>query len=298
LPRPPIHNDTSLKPIAVAILGVFSFAILDALLKSVAIRFPTVEVVFLRFASASVFATALLIWSRPKMPTGEAVFATFLRACATVGATAGFVYAVAVLPLANAVVLAYSAPFFMALFGWLLLGEPVSRRAAGAIAVGFAGIIVTMAGRLATAGSMEMALGSGSAILSGACYALSMILARKRSAHDTVEFTVWGQSVFSSLIVLPFAISGWQPVDTGAAVSFGAIGLAAVVAQCLVVWAFMHAAATRVAPIEFTSILWAGTFGFLFFGEPPGVATLIGALLIAVSGLMVANQQSSPVESG
>ena len=281
-----------------AILGVFAFAVLDALLKSVAIRFPTLEVVFLRFASASVFATLLLAWSRPSMPTREAVFATFLRACVTVGATAGFVYAVSVLPLANAVVLAYTAPFFMVLFGWLLLGEAVTRRAAAAIAVGFAGILVTMAGRLTMADSAALLLGSGSAVLSGACYALSMILARQRSAHDTVEFTVWGQSIFSSLLVLPFAIGGWQPLDAGAAISFSAIGLAAVVAQCLAVWAFMHAAATRVAPIEFTSILWAGIFGYLIFGEHPGIATLLGALLIAASGLMVTSQQSTPVESG
>jgi S-adenosylmethionine uptake transporter len=282
----------------VAILGVFSFAVLDALLKSVAIRFPTFEVVFLRFASASVFATLLLAWSRPSMPTREAVFATFLRACVTVGATAGFVYAVSVLPLANSVVLAYTAPFFMVLFGWLLLGEAVTRRAAAAIAVGFAGILVTMAGRLTMADSAALLLGSGSAVLSGACYALSMILARQRSAHDTVEFTVWGQSIFSSLLVLPFAIGGWQPLDAGAAISFSAIGLAAVVAQCLAVWAFMHAAATRVAPIEFTSILWAGIFGYLIFGEHPGIATLLGALLIAAGGLMVTSQQSTPVESG
>jgi S-adenosylmethionine uptake transporter len=60
----------------------------------------------------------------------------------------------------------------------------------------------------------------------------------------------------------------------------------------------MHAAATRVAPIEFTSILWAGIFGYLIFGEHPGNATLLGALLIAASGLMVTSQQSTPVESG
>jgi S-adenosylmethionine uptake transporter len=282
----------------VAILGVFSFAVLDALLKSVAIRFPTLEVVFLRFASASVFATLLLAWSRPSMPTREAVFATFLRACVRVGATAGFVCAVSVLPLADAVVLAYTAPFFMVLFGWLLLGEAVTRRAAAAIAVGFAGILVTMAGRLTMADSAALLLGSGSAVLSGACYALSMILARQRSAHDTVEFTVWGQSIFSSLIVLPFAIGGWQPLDAGAAISFSAIGLAAVVAQCLAVWAFMHAAATRVAPIEFTSNMWSGIIGYLIIAEHPGIATLLGALLIAASGLMVTSQQSTPVESG
>jgi len=192
MPRAPIRNDQSVKPIVVAVLGVFSFAILDLLLKTVSASVPTSQVVFLRFLSASVFATILLIWSRPTWPTRSAVVATFVRACATVVATFTFVYAVAILPLANTVVLAYSAPFFMALFGWLLLGERVSRRAALAIAIGFAGIVVTMAGRLATAESAAMLWGSCSAVLSGASYALSMILARQRSSLDTVEFTVWG----------------------------------------------------------------------------------------------------------
>jgi S-adenosylmethionine uptake transporter len=96
--------------------------------------------------------------------------------------------------------------------------------------------------------------------------------------------------------MLPFVITTWQPLDLRLVVSFTGIGLSAVAAQCLVVWAFMHAVATRVAPIEFTSILWAGIFGFLFFGEKPGLSTLLGALLIAASGLMIAGRRSMPVE--
>ena len=39
-----------------------------------------------------------------------------------------------------------------------------------------------------------------------------------------------------------------------------------------------------VTTIEYTLLLWAALWGFVFFGEVPGPATVIGAALIVASG--------------
>lgn len=295
---PDIHNDPSPVPIVAAVLGVFSFAVLDALLKSVSTTLPTVEVVFFRFAFGSVFATAAFVWARQPWPGRDTVIATIVRAAITIAAVITFVFAVSVLPLANAVTLTYTAPIFMALFGRLLLGEVVTRRTGLAIVIGFAGIVVAFAGKLALPDQTILLLGSASAVLSGASYALSMVLARLRSTRDTIEFTVFGQNVFATVMVAPFAAAAWQAPDLPLLGSFAAIGFSAVVAQFLLVWAFAHAVASRLAPIEYMNILWAALFGLVFFHERPTWATLIGALLIAASGLLVATARSTPLENG
>src|SRR5690606_482076 len=112
----------------------------------------------------------------------------------TISAVYTFVFALTMLPLATVVVLAYTAPMFMVVLGRIMLGEKVGRKAVLAIILGFAGVVVTMAGRMALADPMEMLLGCVSALVSSASYALSMILARLRSTEDSVEFTVWGQN--------------------------------------------------------------------------------------------------------
>jgi S-adenosylmethionine uptake transporter len=55
----------------------------------------------------------------------------------------------------------------------------------------------------------------------------------------------------------------------------------------LVIAAYKHGEATRVAPMQYSQILWAAFFGYVFFGETPGVATVLGAAVIILSGLYI-----------
>jgi S-adenosylmethionine uptake transporter len=286
--RPGIVSDPSLKPLVVGALGVLAFSVLDAMLKGVSVRMPLFEVLFMRFAWGAVYSTAVFLKARQRLPDRHAIAAQFVRALVSLVAILGFVAALAVLPLANTIVLSYSTPIFMVLFGRLLLGEPITRRAMLAIAVGFAGILVTLSGRLSMMSHEPAVLvGSGGALLSGAAYALSMILVRRRSARVTIEFTILGQNWFAALLALPVAVAAWQPLSWRDGILFATMGVAGVVAQFLTIWAFGRAPASRLAPLEFTSLIWASLFGFVFFAEVPGAATLGGAVLIIASGLIV-----------
>jgi S-adenosylmethionine uptake transporter len=282
-----IVSDPSLKPLAVGALGVLAFSILDAMLKGVSIRLPLFEVLFMRFAWGALYSTAVFLRSRQRLPDRHAVAAQFVRALVSLAAILGFVLALAALPLANAIVLTYSTPIFMVLFGRLLLGEPITSRALAAIAIGFAGIIVTLSGRLAVSHGSAALIGSGGALLSGAAYALSMILVRRRSTRDTIEFTILGQNWFAALMALPAAVATWQPLPGRDIGLFAIMGVVATAAQFLTVWAFGRAPASRLAPLEFSSLIWASLFGFAFFAEVPSATTLVGAVLIIASGLIV-----------
>ena len=51
--------------------------------------------------------------------------------------------------------------------------------------------------------------------------------------------------------------------------------------------AFKLADAATVAPLQYTQLFWAIVFGWLFFGDLPSVAKLIGAAMIIASGLFI-----------
>ncbi|MDT4880869.1 hypothetical protein FQZ97_1166700 [compost metagenome] len=45
--------------------------------------------------------------------------------------------------------------------------------------------------------------------------------------------------------------------------------------------------AATVAPLQYTLLLWAVLFGWMFFGDIPKASMLIGAALIVGSGLFI-----------
>ena len=49
--------------------------------------------------------------------------------------------------------------------------------------------------------------------------------------------------------------------------------------------------AATVAPFSYTSLIWATLFGFAIFGELPDRWTVVGALVIAASGLYIVHRE-------
>ncbi|MCX8517376.1 MAG: EamA/RhaT family transporter, partial [Rhodoferax sp.] len=50
--------------------------------------------------------------------------------------------------------------------------------------------------------------------------------------------------------------------------------------------AYRIAKSSTVTPFEYTGILWAPLWGFLFFAEVPKFSTWVGAAIIGVAGLL------------
>jgi S-adenosylmethionine uptake transporter len=52
-------------------------------------------------------------------------------------------------------------------------------------------------------------------------------------------------------------------------------------------WAFTHLEATRVAPLEYTSFVWAVLLGYVLFDEVPSASTALSAGLIVAGCLLL-----------
>jgi drug/metabolite transporter (DMT)-like permease len=71
--------------------------------------------------------------------------------------------------------------------------------------------------------------------------------------------------------------------DLGQFAICGALG---VVAHTMLAHAFARIEAAKLAPIAYVTLVWGVLFGFLFFAEVPGLATLSGAALIVIGTLI------------
>ncbi|WP_372426042.1 DMT family transporter [Salinarimonas chemoclinalis] len=278
-----------------AVLGIGLLSAMDAAVKLATASLPVVQVTFLRFAFGAFAIAAVVAWTRPRVPSWETLRINFVRGLLVVATGLSFFTALSRLPLAEATALSFLAPGFMALFGALILKERVGARALAALAIGFAGMLVIVFGqggfsRGFASGVTLDPIGVAAGLAAAVFYALAMVLVRARARIDGVVTIVALQHLFPALVLAGPAAVVWEPLTGDLALLFCLVGTLGVGGHLLLARAFRSAEAARIAPIDYTALVWAAALGLVMFGEVPGWATLAGAGLI-VAGAVVASRR-------
>ena len=55
-------------------------------------------------------------------------------------------------------------------------------------------------------------------------------------------------------------------------------------------WSYARAEAQTLVPLEYSGFAWASLFGFLFFSETVGLATVVGTALIIAGSWLAARR--------
>lgn len=273
-----------------AAAGIAVLSIMDAVIKAMAVHYPTFQVTFLRFAFGSLVAVGIVAVSRPGWPSSETIKANLARSVVGVITAVSFFYALGQLPLAETLVLSFLSPMFVALFGLLLLRERVDPRVLAAIAVGFGGTLVVVLGQSAEGSVPRSWTGVGAALLSAVTYALSLVLLRQRAQRDKFMHIVLLSNLGPAVIVAPFALLVWGPVDVTHLGWFLVMGMLGTAGHILLATAYAKAEAARLAPLEYTALIWAAFIGYGVFQEIPTWATFGGGILI-VSAAALASRR-------
>jgi S-adenosylmethionine uptake transporter len=201
-----------------------------------------------------------------------------------------FFYALGQLPLAETLVLSFLAPMFIALFGVLMLKERVSGRIIAALVAGFAGTLIVVVGQTDDSGTARSWSGVVAALVSAVTYALSVVLLRARAQRDAFIHIVLFQNIGPGLLISPFAAVIWQPVVPMHLAWFAVMGVLGVMGHILMATAFAKAEAARLAPLEYTALIWATLIGYGVFNEVPTFATFAGGALIVGAALVASRR--------
>lgn len=273
-----------LKGVAVGFLSYGLFSSSDASVKALGrLGLPVFEIIFLltlvTFVGTIGFAkprsekwTGLFKLKRP----GLVLLRAFLG---TAGGLCG-VYAFTTLPFAEAYSLLFLAPALVTILSIPLLGEQVGWRRWLSVAVGFAGVLLVV-----RPGFRELHLGHLAAAVAALIGALAMITLRKigtteRRVSVLAVVYVMVLVVNGPLMLLDFRVPTAQ--ELGIALFGGFIGG---IGQITMMIAIQLAPANRVAPAQYSQIVWAVAYGALFFGEFPDGVAFIGMVLVVASGL-------------
>ena len=130
-----------------------------------------------------------------------------------------------------------------------------------------------------------MVLPLGTALL----FAVYQILTRKVAAVDdprtTILHTGFAAATVAASLAQPLF---WTPPPPGDWLLLASLGLLGGAGHGLLVLAFARAPASLLAPLTYTQLIWATLAGVLVFNDWPDAASLAGAAVIALGGLLVA----------
>ena len=294
--------DSTITGIGFLILGLFVFSIQDVIMKFFSGQMAVQEVIFARgVVTLKLISVALYLTQGLAGFTTQRPFLNCLRGFFSFICFSTFSMALAVLPLADAMPLYYTAPLFVVVLAGPILGETVSARVWMAIIVGFIGVVLVAR---PNADGIEPAMIL--AIISAIAYSVQILLTRHLGSSDSALSMTFYLTLmfvlFSGLTGLAFG-TGWmdQFDHPSAAYLFRAwsvpnsfqfalflvVGLAGTIGFYCISQAYRYGRANQMAPFEYSSLPFAVLWGWMFWGSLPSMSTIFGSILIIGGGLFI-----------
>lgn len=287
--------------------GVMIFSLQDAILKGISGDYPVTMAIVVR---CMVALPILLVLVHFEVGLGKIASRNWpvlvVRGAILLIAYTSYYMALAALPLAEAVALYFTAPIIITILAGMVLGETVSGRSWSAVVVGFIGVIIIL-----KPGSALFEPAALLCILSAATYGFSMVIARRLGVTESATVMAFYQNgvylLGAALLALGFHLAGlerlghpsldflvrpWLVPSLRDLLLMGLCGVIAAVAMSLLTHAYRSAEANLVTIFEYTGMIWAPLWGFLFFAEVPGWSTILGTGLIIGAGLYAMRGQA------
>ncbi len=291
MPAPSRHR-SHLPAIGLMLLAILLFAIMDALIKWQAATYPVLEIVFFR-SFVGLFVLAVPLARRgPGLLRSRHPWLHLLRGLLGLASLVGFFAAFAAMPFGDVYAISFASPLLTTALSVPLLGERVGWKRWIAVTVGLAGVLA-----MVRPGSGIFDLMALAALGATLAYALANLLVRRMSRTETNVAIVFYSGLLSSLAsgaALPFI---WQPPAWADLPWLVAIGLVGGLAHIVLTQSFRLAPASTVTPFEYSGMLWAVLFGWLFWSEIPDLAFYAGAALVIGAGLYILQREAMAAQA-
>lgn len=267
--------------VLVMCLGVACFSANDAIGKLLTDHYSPLQILFMRNVIALPVAVFLvLVMQGPNGLRSSKPAVHLLRGVFWVLATVLFFTSINQAGLAKSTALLLASPILVVIVSALFVGEKTGAKTWIVVISGMMGALIIV--RPGLAGFDPQAWLALLAALMAAFLMLSARWIDKDESFWTMMLYLTAASAIVSAVAVPFF---WVPIEVKD--MWGFIGVAAfgTAGFCLITQAFRMAPAAVVAPLDYTGLLWATLFGWLFWSEVPDLWTCLGAVMIILSGI-------------
>lgn len=289
----PRHNaHGNLRSIVFMLMAVGFFALMDAVLKTLAGRYPVLQIAALRGLTALPLVLLFITWRG----TWHTVLKIrwplhLLRGVLGIAMLSLFTLGVRELPLSAAYTLFFIAPLLITALSVPVLKERVPRAHWWAIAAGFVGVLIALR---PSGGDLQAGFATlgGLATLGAALgYAIAAVAGRLVSRTDSSESMVLTMMLAMSVGAGALALPHWIPIDRGDAPLLLALAVTGFCGQLAITEAFRHGQASAVAPFEYSALAWGLGLDWLIWHTLPSPHTWLGAAIVIGSGLYLVRRE-------
>lgn len=273
-------------------LGTLAFGLfsgMDALVKWLSAGYPVHQMVFSN-AVLALLPVGIWAWRTGgfrQLRTRRLSLHVLRGLCGLLSAFLAFT-AFSRMPLTGAYAIIFATPLLITALSVPVLGEQVGWRRWSAILAGFAGVLIML-----RPGAETMSLGALAAIGAACASAFRVLLVRRLSTTETTASIAFYSNVTILLAMTPVLIVEHAMPGLQDAILMATAGLLGGIALIALINAYRCAQAALVAPFQYTQMIWGTLFGLLLFGELPDAAVLLGASVVAASGLFILYREAA-----
>ncbi len=292
-----MSRDTTLRGIVLMLLFCLIAPLLDVSAKLAAEGgIPVGQITTARFLVQGVLMLpVVLIMGLSLRLAPRALALISLRALFLILSTFSFVSGIAVMPVADALAIAFVEPFILLVLGSFIFGDHVGPRRIAACAVGFCGALFVIQPSIQVFGLVAL-WPLGTAFF----FAFYMLVTRSISAWMHPVAMQFHTSWTGLLLCLPVmllangsGIASLDPVWPQALNWLWLLGVGfwAAVSHMSMTYALKYAPSATLAPLHYSEIVVAVALGYLIFGDFPNPLTWVGIGIIVASGLYIIHRE-------
>lgn len=244
---------------------------------------PSFQKAFFRNFAALIVVTLIMLKNRISfVPKKSSIPSLIGRSFfGTMGLVCNF-YAIDRLVLADANMLNKLSPFFAIIFSVFLLGEKPSLAQVLGVLTAFAGSILIIKPSFGGYASFPALIGALGGLGAGMAYTFVRRLGKNGENSFVIIFFF---SAFSCLVCLPFMIMNPAAMSLKSLLCLCGAGVSACIGQFGITRAYIFAPAKEISVYDYSQVLFAAFFGFLFFGQLPDALSVLGYILICGAGI-------------
>lgn len=260
------------------LLALFILGGTDAIVKWSATNIDVVQIAFVRFAVS--FAIVLILMAPRRnvmavMRTRRPIEHLLRGLCAAIELLA-FYIAISMLPLPTAMSIVSASPIFGTLLGVFFLRERLKLGGWLAVAAGFIGVLLVVQPEE----GVDSFYGTVAIFTSVTLWAIAQLLARRLSTTESNHTILFYYALVGTVLMgvaMPFF---WVTPTALEWVGMAAVGVLGCTGQYLMVLAFRFAPLSLVTPFEYSGLIWASLYGWVFWGDVLGPVALAGVVVI------------------
>lgn len=265
---------------ALAVLGST-----DAIVKWSSGNIPVAQISFVRFAVSLAIVMVLIARS----PNGFGILRTrrpvehIIRGLCSAIELFCFYLAISLIPLPTAMSIVSASPIFGTLLGVIVLRERLKLGGWLAVMAGFVGVLLVVQPEKGA----DSFYGTAAVFTSVVLWSTAQLLARRLSATESNHTILFYYCIVGTVLfgaAMPFF---WVHPNWVEWLALGAVGALGCLGQYLLILAFRFAPLSLIAPFEYSALIWASLYGWLFWGDVLGTVAIAGVVVIVGSCIYI-----------